>query len=494
MKLIRLQSEQELSETQFTNNLAISLNLPINSKVALKSLSIEFETPPIVISAANNTITFTTSEQQPLTTLRTITIPPGEYSSQSLLKTIQRLLNAVIQSKDDNSDTGFEWLCSVIDDKSHIAFKRTEVETLTTATSNVINMTYNNPQFFKSIADDDTYSASLVSNKPLNHGSWYLETTLQLQSGQSTTISNSEWIWGIFDINSQFETGESNLLQQMFAGLARTSSTNNNYFYKKDFEMVDTTITPAAGDVISISKKLISGTQCQIVYKITQGATTTEINGDIITSSSPIISVGDSSFYELLKIGNDTGKIAFASLKLTPSGEVINTNGVYTELDIVPNILLNENLTTVSASTVTINLTSNSLRQMLGYDDLIMQKNAISYDFVSNSLIASNIFTDDLVIEIPELMLDGYDHGARQSKNMIMVLTTSELLRSVRSIGLNRYELSYNEQATYLFISLKNKQTTISAPMLSVRCTLNNRTLPLTCNMSALVLFKDEDD
>jgi hypothetical protein len=232
----------------------------------------------------------------------------------------------------------------------------------------------------------------------------------------------------------------------------------------------------------------------KIVYKITQGGTTTTLDGDTITSSTPIVFVGDGSFYELLKIGNDTGKIAFSSLKLTPSGEVINTNGVYTELDIVPNILLNENLTTISPSTVTINLTSTSLRQMLGYNEGIMQKNAISYDFVSNSLISSNIFTDDLVIEIPELMLDGYDHGARQSKNMIMILTTAELLRSVRSIGLNRYELSYNEQATYLFISLKNKQTTISAPMLSIRCTLNNRTLPLTCNMSALLLFKDEDD
>jgi hypothetical protein len=492
MKLIRLQSESQLNETQFTNNLAISLNLPINSKVALKSLSIEFETPPIVINSTNNIITFSTSAQQPITTVRSITIPSGEYSAQTLLKTIQRLLNAVVQSTSSNSDSGFEWLCNVIDDKSHIAFKRTEVETLTTATANQINVGYTDPQFYKTSGDDDTYSASLVSNKPLNHGSWYLETTLQLKTGQSTTIANSKWIWGIFEVNAQYETGESNLVQLMYAGLART--TNGYYSYKKNYVMVETTIVPTAGDVISISKTLVNATTCKVVYKITQGGTTTTLDGDTITSSTPIVFVGDGSFYELLKIGNDTGKIAFSSLKLTPSGEVINTNGVYTELDIVPNILLNENLTTISPSTVTINLTSTSLRQMLGYNEGIMQKNAISYDFVSNSLISSNIFTDDLVIEIPELMLDGYDHGARQSKNMIMILTTAELLRSVRSIGLNRYELSYNEQATYLFISLKNKQTTVSAPMLSIRCTLNNRTLPLTCNMSALLLFKDEDD
>lgn len=492
MKLIRLQSEQELSETQFTNNLAISLNLPINSKVALKSLSIEFDTPPLVIDSNNNTITFSTSAQQPITTLRTITIPPGEYSSQTLLKTIQRLLNAVIQSDVINSDFGFEWLCSISDDKSHIAFKRTEVETLTTATANQINMGYTNPQFYKSTTDNNTYNASLMSNKPLNHGSWYLETTLETKTGQSTTIADSKWIWGIFDSNSQYETGESNLVQLMYAGLART--TNGYYSYKKNFVMVETTIVPTTGDIISISKKLISPTQCQVTYSITQGGSTTDLDGDIITSSTPIVFVGDGSFYELLKIGNDTGKIAFTSLKLNPSGEVLDTNGVYTEIDLVPNVLLNENLTTVNPSTVTINLTSDSLRQILGYDVKIMQKTAISYDFVSNSLISSNIFTDDLVIEVPELMLDGYDHGARQSKNMIMILTTSELLRSIRSIGLNRYELSYNEQATYLFISLKNKQTTVSAPMLSIRCTLKNKTLPLKCNMSALILFKDEDD
>lgn len=493
MKLIRLQSEQELSETQFTNNLAISLNLPINSKVALKSLSIEFDTPPLVIDSTNNTITFSTSAQQPITNVRTITIPSGEYSSQSLLKMIQRLLNAVIQSDDNNSDSGFEWLCSITDDKSHIGFKRSEVETLTTATSNQINVSYTNPQFYKSTTDNNTYNASLLSNKNINHGSWYLEMTLQQKSGQTANIANSKWIWGVFDNNSQYETGESNLLQQMYVGFART--TNGYYSYKKNMAMVETTIVPEAGDLISISKKLLNSTQTQVIYSITKsGQPTTDIDGDIITSTTPIIFVGDGSFYSLLKIGNDTGKIAFTNVKIIPSGEVLDTNGVYTEITAVPNVLLNENLTTVSASTVTINLQTDSLRQILGYDTKIMQKTAISYDFISNSLISSNIFTDDLVIEVPELMLDGYDHGARQSKNMIMILTTSELLRSIRSIGLNRYELSYNEQATYLFISLKNKQTTVSAPQLSVRCTLKNKTLPLKCNMSALILFKDEDD
>ncbi len=492
MKLVRLQSENQLNETQFTNNLAISLNLPIDSKVALKSLSIEFDTPPIVINSTNNTITFSTSAQQPLTTVRTITIPSGEYSSQTLLKMIQRLLNAVIQSSETNSDSGFEWLCNMTDDKSHIAFKRSEVETLTGATSNQINMTYANPQFFKSSGDTNTYDASLMANKNINHGSWYLEMTLQLQSGQTATIANSQWIWGVFDINSQFETGESNLLQQMYVGFSRSS--NGKYNIKKNMAMTELNVLIEEGDKISISKVLVSGTQSKVVYSITKGATKTDYDGDTISSTTPVIFIGDGSFYELLKIGNNTGKIAFTAIKQTPTGEVIDTNGVYTQIEAVPTVLLNENLTTVSASTVTINLQTESLRQMLGYDTKIMQKHAISHDFISNSLISSNIFTDDLVIEIPELMLDGYDHGARQSKNIIMVLTTSELLRSIRSIGLNRYELSYNEQATYLFISLKNKQTTVSAPQLSIRCTINNRTLPLTCNMSALILFKDQDD
>jgi hypothetical protein len=123
-----------------------------------------------------------------------------------------------------------------------------------------------------------------------------------------------------------------------------------------------------------------------------------------------------------------------------------------------------------------------------------MQKNAISFDFVSESGIATNIFNNDIVVEIPELPLDGYDEGVKQSRNIAMVISSGELRTSQKAIGNETYELTYSEQATFLFIGLKNKQTSVTCPQLTVRVTSEGQILPLSGKMTALLLFRDEDD
>jgi len=507
MKLVRLESETELTQSQFTNNLAIPLVIGKNGQVALKCLTLQFAEPPFVIDSTNNQISFTTSSVagSPVTTTRTITIPSGEYNITNLMLKIQELLNAMIQSEvTPTTDDGFEWLVEANGDaeiglKTHIAFQRTDVELVTTANTQILqdgtnpSMGYSEPNFYKAAVDDNSYNAGLITSKWVNTGAWKISMAVTKQEeAQTENIANSKWVFGIADIPSLQTDGETNLLEEIYVGFYRNN--DGQYSYKKNDVMVDTNIAIEAEDIITISKRLVSGTQTKVLYTIQKGLTVTHFEGDVIQESDASF-IGAGGMVLLLKVGNDTGKIAFNTIENNPTTQIVENGGVYTRINAsdVKYVLLDNNLT-VSASNVTLNLKSDALKQLLGYNLQFMEKNAVSYDFVSESNIATNVFNNDIVVEIPELSLDGYDHGVRQSRNIAMVISSGELRSSQKAIGFERYELTYNEQATFLFIGLKNKQTSVTCPQLTIRVTSNGQVLPLSGKMTALLLFRDEDD
>jgi hypothetical protein len=507
MKLVRLESETELTQSQFTNNLAIPLVIGKNGQVALKCLTLQFAEPPFIIDSTNNQISFTTSSitGSPVTTLRTITIPNGEYNITNLMLKIQELLNAMIQSEvTPSTDDGFEWLVEAKGDaeiglKTHIAFQRTDPEAVTTANTQILQdgtnatMDYSEPNFFKDVTDDGTYNAGLITSKWVNTGAWRISMVVTKKSGtQTEDIADSKWVFGIADIPSLQTDGETSLLEEIYVGFYRNN--DGQYSYKKNDVMVDTNIDIEAEDVITISKRLVSGTQTKVLYTIQKGLTVTHFEGDVIQESD-VRFIGAGGMVLLLKVGNDTGKIAFNTIENNPTTQIVENTGVYTRINAsdVKYVLLDNNLT-VSASNVTLDLKSDALKQLLGYNLQFMEKNAVSYDFVSESNIATNVFNNDIVVEIPELSLDGYDHGVRQSRNIAMVISSGELISSQKAIGFERYELTYNEQATFLFIGLKNKQTSVTCPQLTIRVTSNGQVLPLSGKMTALLLFRDEDD
>jgi hypothetical protein len=507
MKLVRLESDTTLSQSQFTNNLAIPLVLGKNAQVAIKCLTLQFSEPPVIIDSTNNQIAFTTSsiEGSPVTTLRTITIPNGEYNITNLMLTIQRLLNGLLQSEvGETTDEGFEWLVSAEGDaetglKTHIAFKRTDVEAVTTANTTILqdgtnpSMAYTEPNFYKAAVDDNSYNAGLMTKKWVNTGAWKISMqVVKQEETQTEDIADSKWVFGIAD-NAALETaGETSLLEQIYVGFYRNN--DGKYSYKKNNVMVDTLLDIEDGDIITISKRLLTGTTTAVLYTIKKGETVHNFVGDTIQQSDAnFIGVGD--FYALLKVGNDTGKIAFNTIENYPSAWIVENSGIYTKIKAsdVKYVLTDDNLT-VSSSNVSVDLKSEALRILLGYNNQFMQKNAVSYDFVSESSIASNVFNNDIVVEIPELPLDGYDHGVKQSRNIAMVVSSGELRNSQKAIGFEKYELTYNEQATFLFIGIKNKQTTVTCPQLTIRVTSEGKILPLSGKMTCLLLFRDEED
>jgi hypothetical protein len=497
MKLVRLESNSTLTQSQFTNNLSIPLVLGKNAQVALKCLTLQFAQPPLIIDSTNNKIRYFTDA---LSGAKEITIPSGQYEIGPLMDIIQLLMNSMIQSEVSNSsDDGFEWLVNAtgngqIGFTTHIAFNRTDTELVTSATCDFIDdsMQYVEPNFIKNVADNGTYNAGLLTDKPLNGGCWKLSMTVDKQSGtQTEDIADSKWIFGVAEFFSQFEEGETNLLEQMYVCV---SSNDGQYLYKKNDVMVETNIAIQAEDIITISKRQKSETQTVVLYTITKDSIPTYFEGDIIQTST-VRALGGPAYYTMLKIGDDTGKIAFNTIEYNPTPSVTQTAGIFTRTKAsdVPFVIRNEAIPLVQTDVI-VDLLSDELKLLLGYNKRVLEQLALSFDFVSESGIATNIFNNDIVVEIPELALDGYDEGVKQSRNIAMVISSGELRTSQKAIGNETYELTYSEQATFLFIGLKNKQTSVTCPQLTVRVTSEGQILPLSGKMTALLLFRDEDD
>lgn len=503
VKLVRLESDTSLTESQFTNNLAIALHLGKNASVALKTLTMQFKEPPLVINDTNNRIDFTTSAIGPITTLRKCDLPFGSYTISQLMQVISKRMNSMLQSYTLNTtDTGFEWKASTTGDNttgytSHIAYKRTDPKSAINASdctfkvNGVDNtMSFNAGVFTKDVSDNATMNAGLVTNDFVNRGAW----SVGLQVGAQTTgtdISGTKWAFGIGDSQLKDETNEALVFLKMICGFLRSDV--GTYAYKKGGLYMDTDLPIVEGDIIRISKHITADNRTTVVYSVKQGTNdTVDFDGDVIQNGIAE-TIGSGGKYCFLKVGDDADKISFSDISFTPSGLVAVTDGVYTEVDNVTNIIKNENLTAVSPSVVTVIFPTEDVRLLLGFKLPLVTNDSLDYDFASTGTIAFNIFNNDLVVCVPELPLNGYDHGEKQTRNMVMVVSSGEVRNSLTARGSETYELSFTETAQPLWIGLDNRQTTFTAPQLSIRVTSEGSTLPMEGKISALLLFRDED-
>jgi hypothetical protein len=407
----------------------------------------------------------------------------------------------MIQSYDlGTTDDGFEWLTSVSGDVttgffSNISFLRADSENVTTANSDSEGITYTSPNFYKNTTDNGTYNSYLITDDNVNKGCWNTYLTIAEQTtGQTQDVSGSSWIYGLAGYEAIAEEGTTGLLESMLVCFTRRS--DGSYGYKKGVSIEPTNIQIEVGDIISISKKLVSTTETKVVYTITKGTQETDFDGDIIQTSELLKFAGINDYKVLLKVANDTGKIAFTNIKFNPTPSTLDSNGVVTSLiaSDVPDVLRDSNLLEVGPSPVSIDFVTEDLQLLLGYSKKYYIYNGVSGKFFGVDGISTNIFNNDMIVEIPELPLDGYDHGYKQSRNIAMVITASELKNSQKSLGNETYELSYSEQATFLFIGIKNKQTTVTCPQLSIRVTSEGSLIPMTGKMTCLLLFRDEED
>lgn len=483
MRLIRLESDAVVTKSEFTNNMAIPLEVSANAKVALKTLTMQFDAPPITIDDTNDQLTIKTDS--PNSTLLTVSIDRGDYNTiDQLTEQIQFKLNAAMQSTDttgvDKSSLGLEWIVSSQRDVSNnntvtIAFSREDpVQILGTAEDSVLKgMELSGQIFIKNIADNGQYNASIYCVKPVNIGGW--THTMQVMAQGADDIKTSVW-----------ELRHRTTNYDIISGVRSAGSGFYSLWYNGIWNSTGVEVT--AGDTITVSKLIISSSNIRIHYDILQGTNHITANGDLTRE------LDYSNQDELiLEVGDDTGKIGFQNIFYIPTGTQTLTNGVYTKKRAheVLRVARNPNLKT-EASNVTVTLQAG-LARLLGYSSQLLQQNGISHAFVANSAVTTNIFNNDIVVEIVQLPLNGYDHGIKRSKNIIMVITSGALNSSTTATGVEQYELSYTDNFP-TYISLQNSKQSTTYSQLTVRVTSGNKILTTNGRMSALLLFKDDSD
>ena len=168
MKLIKLVSDENVLTSEFTDNFSIPITLKQDAQVALKSMSIEFDSPQYIIDTNNNLFTYTT-----LTRTQggehAVQLQVGSYLLKDLVREIQRKMNNVLDINSDETnnkrrDYGLQWTVipqlSVNNDiQLRLHFVRTPsiaMNNSNTAPATDVTMTYNSGTFYKSAADSGT--------------------------------------------------------------------------------------------------------------------------------------------------------------------------------------------------------------------------------------------------------------------------------------------------------------------------------------------------
>ena len=91
MKLLKLTSEEDLTKSYFTNNLAYPLTVPKDCQVALKNITFQFDSPEVEVNDDNNTFIFSTGKTIPFE--RQVTLSNGVYKLNTFLAEIETKMN-----------------------------------------------------------------------------------------------------------------------------------------------------------------------------------------------------------------------------------------------------------------------------------------------------------------------------------------------------------------------------------------------------------------
>jgi hypothetical protein len=493
MKLLKLLSNEELTESQFTNNLAVPLKLKPNSEIALKSLSIEFNDPKLIVDDTNNTFSFRTIGKTGFE--HQVVLKEGEYFLNGLIKEIQNKMNNALDidkgTEPKKSDYAFQWTIKrrLETDSSLVNlqfyFDRKDPINITDSNSETKDMSYVGSNFIKSGADTNTYN-SLVSSKILvNNGGFEINMTLTNQGTQD--IGFSQWVWGIDNMySSSNETSLSGIVQNMLIAIG---SDDGYYTIKKNGVLVKQALQIQTGDVLKIHKN-----NGKIMYNITRtgGGALTTYEGDIVNDVIP--NLGTDPLTMVLHVGNDTGKIAFTTIKETPNVNVKVNSGVYSIADPTDEeIYLNVNLTAVTSSLVTLKLDNPNVLKLLGFQTTPQPLDRLAGSFIGEKGIEIRLVTDDIIVEIPEISsIDTYVEDFKGTRNAIMIIPAGDLSASIKATTLGSFILSWTETANFCFIDLSNSHA-LQLPALSIRATSGGKPLSIAGNMSALLLIQSKD-
>jgi hypothetical protein len=493
MKLLKLVSSENLTESTFTNQFSIPLVLKPNSEIALKSLTMEFDSPSFVIDETNNQFSFKTKASAANPT-HIVNITNGKYNGiTSLLKEIQNKMNNILISKNENipTDKYFQWRISPQESLSgnlnvFMEYKCSvpDISPVNESSASLDGVNFTAGEFVKTRADDGSYNAVWYGIKPVNKGGF--QCSIKVTS-PDTNIATADWIWGA---DRSFITSKLTLKDDIIAGMwfCMANTSTGFYAFKKAGLMVATNIAIAANDILLIYKE-----NGKIQYSITKGTTpATVFEGDII--NDVILNLGSEDANMCFHYGQNGAKIKATSVFYTPDPYIdVSANGVYTVIRPIDSVetYYNSNLTATPSNMVCIlNFPLVGIRRLLGFSQLEYRNNRIASAFVSDAGgVSVNLVREDLEVEILELELDNFTNTYKQKRNMVMSISTGELRGSVVASGNGKYTLSYSEPANFCFIELGNEYKQQHG-QLTMRITSAGQTIQMSGKISALLLYQ----
>jgi hypothetical protein len=494
MKLIKLQSEETLTEGIFTNNLyAGGLTLPPKAEICLKNLSLDFDQPEYEVIGSgtekNNNFQLQTVKSQPAS-IKIIELTPGKYSLRNLMLEIETKINNSLDSS-INGDLCCQYsIGKIMNNKGDInlifSYKRVDLTTLNDATTEKVNMTYDsgNAYFYKNTTDNGTFNAKLSGNVFVNPGGLQLKCVIKNEVGGNPALS--DWVWGIDENKiSMLETSKTGIVNLMKACVSNDAGF---YTFKKGGVMIQpsTPIPIEANDTLTINK--VGG---KIRYTVLKGTTPSIVEGDVVNTVLPLL--GITKLGCVIHIGNDTGAIAFNSVQISPDCYTLISSGVYTILqpEDVEDVYLNTNLTAIPSNIIQVLTFLNvQTRRLLGFSSERYERPGPTGKFTGDSGLSINFLSNDLEVELIELgTMNSYSQSSKQLKGIVAVIPVSSLKNSTIVSGSGSYELSYDETASWAWLSIDNNDP-LRLSALTVRCTSNNEIIKVNGKMTCCLLYK----
>lgn len=499
MKLIRLESDIALTKkSNFTNYMSMPLQIKPRSKICLKCITIQFSSPPLIIDSSNDMLSVQANVGSPVSSSKiTVYLERKQYLTiEDLCSEIQFKLNSALQSyyinptDPDVASVGLEFLVSGVTDptsngvKVTIAFNRADVFNPAQTDfeiADTVEVVGTNYQKKATAPNTGKFNGSIAADDALNEGGWLYGMTIKPQVlGQVEVIGNSVW--------------RIQVVQNSTDSLLHAVGCDGDGLYKfwYDNQWNESAIQVEEQDTINVCKNIINGTDVSVWYMITkEGATNPIIVAGDDTKDLPHALVEDNILS--VQIANDTGKIAFNTIYFIPTTNQQNLGGVVSRklASMVQTVHRNKNLST-TASNLQIVL-SGGLARLLGYKNPILTKNAISGSWTAEEDVTTNFFDNDFIVTIPELPLAGYNHGNKRIENMIAVITSSAIGKSTNATGFERYEMSWEEMANFVFVSVGNNQNSISVPSLTIEVKSNGQLLEVDGKMSCLLLLQEDE-
>jgi hypothetical protein len=444
MKIIRLVSDV-LTKSIFQKSSSAPIIIKPNSSIALKSLSFELKHDlDFVIDSDDYIMSLSITYTSRVIRTYNILVPRGKYNRLSFLNYLTYRINSYLASSNFN-EQGIEWKFTIDNnDRLNITFGVSEFGSPTNF--NTLNMTVNSNIFTKTVLSSNI-DAWAQCKSFICRGGFSIAGGV----GGNNTINN-EFYYGL--CNQIFSpSAKTTLSLDDFTTCVFTIPTNKHYRIKTiNGDIIETNTDYMATDIIYIRKiRDIDAPQCKLVYAISRNNATITLG-----QTDPTENFTLSTLFTTIALGLVEEGFAFGSANQYLSPFCASTvDGKYTELETLENIYTDDNLTAPSPFTGSITFETLTMQTFMGYDQKVINIGGVSGTYKANNIFGLPLTFqagDDLVVELQNLNIDGYDFLENKKASIVAVIPIESLTQNV-------YSCSYIEPFP-TFLSLNNDQLT----------------------------------